>query len=182
MKSPARRVRKRRGTDRDERRAFAWIVFITAIPVVLATAAIVWSTRPDLYYVVPSPAENGARSLAWRTLDDLLEASEDPMESRPDLFNTEVQIVGYMVTFENSRERGDSVTRFLLVPDVGNWLHPPHFHLDEVVDVRLKAGETAPMLDRKAVVVRGMLSVESADLKVTRVVYHLLACDVRRYR
>ena len=70
------------------------------------------------------------------------------MESRPDLFRREVQMVGYMFTFESSRERG-STARFLLVPDAGNWLNPPHFHPDEVVDVRLKAGMTIPLLDRK---------------------------------
>jgi hypothetical protein len=180
MKLLGKRLRKRRGEDRKERRAFAWIVCMTALPVLLTTAAIVSSSRPDLYNIVPATAEDGAPSLAWRTLDDLL-ASGGPMESRPDLFRREVQMVGYMFTFESSQERG-STSRFLLVPDAGNWLNPPHFHPDEVVDVRVKAGMTIPLRDRKAVVVRGMLSVGPADLKIGRVVFHLLAADVRVYR
>jgi hypothetical protein len=181
MKLLGRRRKKRRREDRKERRAFAWIVCMTALPVLLTTGAIVSSSRPDLYNTVPAITEDGPPPLAWRTLDDLLGASGGPMESRPDLFRREVQMVGYLFTFGSSQER-ESTARFLLVPDAGNWLNPPHFHPDEVVDVRVKAGMTISLLDRKAVVVRGMLSVESADLKIGRVVYHLLASDVRVYR
>ena len=103
------------------------------------------------------------------------------MEARPDLFRTEVEIAGYMFSFDRAQGQG-TAARFLLVPHAGTWLSAPHFHSDEVVDVRLQAGKTALVVDRKAVVVRGMLSVEAADLKVARVVYHLVASDVRAYR
>jgi hypothetical protein len=173
MKSLGRRTGKRRANYRKERRTFALIACITAIPVLLATTAIVYSTLPDLYSVVPS-AKDGALPLSWRTLEDL--------ESRADLFHTEVEMVGYMFSIDHARGQGTAVQRFLLVPDAGNWLSAPHFHPDEVIDVRLQSGNTVPVIDRKPVLVRGMLSVESADLKVARVVYHLTASDVRAYR
>lgn len=173
MKPLGRRTEKRRANYRKERRTFALIACIIAIPVVLATTAIVYSTLPDLYYVVPS-AEDGARPLSWRTLEE--------MESRSDLFRTEVEMVGYMFSIDPARGQRTAVQRFLLVPEAGNWLSAPHYHPDEVVDVRLKSGNTVPVINRKPVLVRGMLSIESADLKVARVVYHLTASDVRAYR
>jgi hypothetical protein len=111
---------------------------------------------------IPIPASllDGAWPLSWRTLEDL--------ESRADVFRSEVEMVGYMFSIDHARGQGAAVQRFLLVPDAGNWLSAPHFHPDEVVEVRLKSGRTVPVIDRKPVLVRGILSVESADLKVAR--------------
>lgn len=53
----------------------------------------------------------------------------------------------------------DRVSRFLLVPDPGNWLHPPHLDRDMVVMVQMSAGQTAALYDRRPVWVRGRISL-----------------------
>ncbi len=143
-------------------------------------AVLVWSVRPDLYDVTPARADAGAQPLGWPTLDELL-ASGDPLRSRPDLFQTEVEMAGYMFSAGSAEEAAGKVRRFLLVPNAGNWLNPPHFHTDEVVDVRMPAGRTTPLLDRQAIVVRGTLSAEPSELSGVRVVYHLLASGISAY-
>jgi hypothetical protein len=55
------------------------------------------------------------------------------------------------------------VAHFLLVPDPGDWLNPPHVHPGEVIDVRLKDGGTKPLLERTAITVRGRLSFGSMN-------------------
>jgi hypothetical protein len=53
------------------------------------------------------------------------------------------------------------VAHFLLVPDPGDWLNPPHLHAGEAIDVRLKDGETTTLVERTAVLVCGRLSFGS---------------------
>jgi hypothetical protein len=53
------------------------------------------------------------------------------------------------------------VAHFLLVPDPGDWLNPPHLHAGEAIDVRLKEGDTTLLVERTAVVVCGRLSFGS---------------------
>jgi hypothetical protein len=77
--------------------------------------------------------------------------------SPPDWFGPEVEIAGYMIPVGPVKTR-ETVTRFLLAPDPGDWLNPPHLHAAEVIDVRLKDGETARLVERTAVTVCGRLS------------------------
>jgi len=115
--------------------------------------------------------------VTWRTLDALLEPPGRPMSARPDLFGPEVLLAGYMIAFGGSQERDGAVTRFLLIPNPGTWLHPPHLRPGQVIHVWLKGGQATHLMEREAVLVRGTLSLQS-ELRFGRSEYHLLASDV----
>ena len=77
--------------------------------------------------------------------------------------------------------RNGTVGRFLLVPDPGSWLHPPHLHSGEVIDIRLEGGNSVPLLEGKVVIVCGTMSVDPMKLDPGEVVvFHLLATSVTR--
>ena len=74
------------------------------------------------------------------------------------LSGASVRVPGYMLAFVEKPDRDGKVNEFLLVPDVGNWLHPPHLDPGEVVLVRTHSGANARLLDRRAIWVEGKLS------------------------
>jgi hypothetical protein len=173
---------KKSSTERTEWRVFPWIILLGVGPVALAALLISSSSCADLYDVTPETAEEGAKPVAWRTLGGLVSAPGGPVAARPDLFQAEVQVAGYMVEFGGSQVQDGSVKRFLLVPNPGNWLHPPHLDSDEVIDVTLKDGATTPLLERQAMIVRGILSVDPMELNPGEAIYHLKATRVRLFR
>ncbi len=67
------------------------------------------------------------------------------------------------------------VTRFLLVPDPGNWLNPPHMYAGEVIDVRLKDGASTPLRERMAVTVCGRLSFGSMNANPRAILFLAVA-------
>jgi len=168
------RKRKRKG----ERKTFGIIALVTACPVLFITLAMTLSQRPDVYWARLTSPEGDTRFVDWRTLDDLASETGDPTTKRPDLFDREVQVLGYMLQFPASPIQNGTVGRFLLVPDAGNWLHPPHFHSGEVIDVRLNRGTSVPLSEGKVVIVRGTMSVDPMKLDPGEVVFHLLATSV----
>jgi hypothetical protein len=176
MRRLGRRKRKRKG----EWKTFGIIALVTACPVLFTTLAITLSQRPDVYWATLTPREGDARFVDWRTLDDLASEPGDPAIRRADLFGKEVRVLGYMLQFPGSPMRNGTVGRFLLVPDPGNWLHPPHLHSGEVIDIRLEGGNSVPLLEGKVVIVCGTMSVDPMKLDPGEVVFHLLATSVTR--
>jgi hypothetical protein len=169
---------KTHGIEKSDWKLFALVTAVLSVPVIVSILLIVWSTRPDLYELTPVSADAKVKSVDWRTLDQLAMAHVDPVASRPDLFGPEIQVAGYMISSEASN--ASSISHFLLVPDPGNWLHPPHTDPGEVIEVRLNDGRT-PFLDRKPVVVRGALSIDRSAEKQPSIVYHLAASAVSTF-
>jgi hypothetical protein len=166
---------------RQERKALAVILLITLFPVLMGTLVVSLSSRPDLYYLIPGPVGGDAIPVDWQTLDDLVSAPGGPTAARPDLFGPEVQVAGYIVALEGSRNANGAVPSFLLVPDAGNWLHPPHRDPGDVIHVTRNDGRMTPPVEKKAILVRGVLSVDPMDLKPGKAVYHLKATSVQPY-
>jgi hypothetical protein len=165
--------------ERTETGVFAKIALFAACPGVLVALLICFSIRPSLYDLRPETANGGTIPVDWRTLDNLVSVSGGPEAARPDLFGPELQVAGYMWGLGGADVQDGLVKRFLLVPDPGNWIHPPHFHSGEVIDVMLKNGVTTPLLERQAVVVRGILSVDPMELNLGgTAIYHLKAVSV----
>jgi hypothetical protein len=160
-----------------EKRTLLLVLLITLVPLAVAAFLIAWSIRPDLYDFVPE-TEEGAPAVSWRTLDALLKPPAKPMSVRPDLFGPAVRLAGYMTAFDESSKGDCIVTRFLLIPNPGTLLHPPHLGPGQFVRVRLKAGGTTRLMEREAVLVRGILSVQR-ELRFGRSEYHLLASRVQ---
>jgi hypothetical protein len=145
-------------TSRQEQRlVFAAIALFMTCAVLLPILLAVLSSRPDLYAVKPKPVKPGIGVVDWQSLGALISGPLSPAAARPEWFGPEVQIAGYMIPV-GPVKRHQAVTRFLLVPDPGDWLNPPHLHAGEVIDVRLRDGETTRLVTRTGVTVCGKLS------------------------
>jgi hypothetical protein len=160
----------------EQRYVLVLIVLIVSFAALLPSLLTAISGRPDLYFAKPRLVEPGITVLDWQTLGNLLSAPTNPVAFRPDLFGPPVEIVGYSISIAPSN--GDSAfADFLLVPDPGDWLHPPHLHPGEVIDVRVKQGRTIPFVENAPVTVRGTLSFGGMEPH-SRVLWHLAATAV----
>jgi len=147
---------------REQQLVFAAIALFMTCAVLLPVLLAIVSSRPDLYSVKLKPVRPGIAAVDWQSLDSLLSGRVNPAAARPDWFGPEVEITGYMLPAGPSQERRE-VAHFLLVPDPGDWLNPPHLHAGEAIDVRLKDGETIRLVERTAVRVCGRLSFGSMN-------------------
>jgi hypothetical protein len=155
--------RKRLKTSqRKQAVAFVAIALFVTCVVSLPILLVALSSRPDLYFTKPKPAKPGMAALDWRSLGDLLSSAVNPAAARPEWFGPEVRIAGYMIPAAPSQSR-QNVTHFLLVPDPGDWLDPPHMHAGEVIDVQLKDGAATRLTERTAITVCGRLSYGSMN-------------------
>src|SRR5580658_8556246 len=159
MRAPKKQLKT---SQRKQAVAFVAIASFVTCVVSLPILLVALSSRPDLYSAKPKPAKPGVAALDWRSLGDLLSNSVNPAVARPEWFGPEVQITGYMIPDTPSQSRQE-VTHFLLVPDPGDWLNPPHMHAGEVVDVLLKDGAITRMRERTAITVCGRLSYGSIN-------------------
>jgi hypothetical protein len=145
-------------TSRSEQQlVFAAVALFMTCAVLLPILLALLSSGPDLYAVKPKPVRPGIAVVDWQGLGSLLSGAVNPAAARPDWFGPEVEIAGYMIPVGPAKAR-QTVARFLLVPDLGDWLSPPHLHAGEAIDVRLKDGETTRLVERTGVTVCGRLS------------------------
>jgi hypothetical protein len=130
--------------------------------VVLTTIALVAiSTRPNLAYRnFPADEVPDVLTLNWRAFYAIEEKSHIGAEIPSDIAGRMVRLPGYMLPVEASSNPHREVSRFLLVPDPGNWLHPAH--VDDGVLVILAGNSTTPIQDQP-VWVRGRLSLFTRD-------------------
>jgi hypothetical protein len=147
-------------SQRERHLVFAAIASFMSCAVLGPVLIAVLSSRPDLYAVKPRPVRPGIAVVDWQSLGSLLSEAANPATGRPGWFGPEVQIAGYMIPVGPGTAQ-QTVTHFLLVPDPGDWLNPPHLHAGEAIDVRLKEGETTRLAERTAIVVCGRLSFGS---------------------
>ena len=173
------RASKGRLKTRQGRQAVAFVaiaLFVTcavSLPILLVAI----SSRPDLYSKKPKPIKPGIAALDWQSLGDVLSSAANPAAVHPEWFGPEVEIAGYMIPAPPVQAR-QKVMHFVLVPDPGDWLNPPHFHPGEAIDVRLKDGEETRMRERIAVTVCGRLSYGSMNSN-PRTVLFLADASVR---
>ena len=147
-------------SKREQQLVFAAIALFMTCAVLLPILLAFLSSRADLYAVKPQPVRPGIVTVDWKSLGALISGPVNPAVARPDWFGPEVEIAGYMIPVAPSPAR-QKVAHFLLVPDPGDWLNPPHLHAAEVIEVRLKDGETTRLVERTALVVCGRLSFGS---------------------
>jgi hypothetical protein len=146
-----------KASRREQQLVFAGVALFMTCAILLPILLAVLSSRPDLYALKPRPVRPGIGVVDWRSLGALVSGPVSPAAARPDWFGPEVQITGYMIPVGPANAQ-QTVARFLLVPDPGDWLNPPHLHAGEAIDVRLKDGETTRLVDRTGVTVCGRLS------------------------
>jgi hypothetical protein len=169
---------------REEWKAFGITVLAMGVPMVAAATLIVVSMRPDLGNTrfFHTAVETEPMTIDWPTLYRLNEKDPTVEYIRALLPAATVRIPGYMIAFEEIPDKNSEVTQFLLVPDPGNWLHPPHLDPGDVIFVRLKGGAKARLLARKAVWVRGTLSLSPVKRGEIEAAYPMWASDVQELR
>jgi len=154
------RIKGSTTSQREQHLVFAAIALFVTCAVLRPVLLAMMSSRPDLYAAKPKPARPGITVVDWQSLGSLLSGAANPAADRPGWFGPEVQIAGYMIPVGPATAQ-ETVAHFLLAPDPGDWLNPPHLHAGEAIDVRLKDGETTRLAERTAVVVCGRLSFGS---------------------
>ncbi len=154
----ARQLKLRR-SKRQQNRTLLLILLTAAVIVLGISLVISGSTLPNFYYATPQTAPPPIVPVDWRTLETIAAEPGGAAAARPDLFRSVVQISGYMLVKEGSPPVNGASETFLLVPDAGNWLHPPHLDPSETIEVRLQNGPVR-FVNRAAVTVRGTLSVD----------------------
>jgi hypothetical protein len=168
---------------REEWKTLAIIFLVAGIPLVATAALIVVSMRPDLGNIrfFHAPIETEAMTIDWPTLYRL--NAKDPTVEyiRALLPTSPVRIPGYMITFEQTPDKNREVTQFLLVPDPGNWLHPPHLDPGEVVFVRLEGGAKARFVERKPVWATGKLSLSPVKRGTLEGAYPMWAIAIQEF-
>jgi hypothetical protein len=163
-----RSLRRHRVKRARERKILAVVLVCIAVPAIGAVASLLNSSRTDLFFAkFPAVAQDGATGIVdWRTLSELAEGIESSRSlTLTPRFDSVVQAPGYMLPFDQERY-GDQVGSFLLVPDPGTWMHPPHLEGGEVIVVQMETGKSVRLLEKQAVWVRGKMSI--APLKTNR--------------
>jgi hypothetical protein len=139
-------LRRSRCTSR-ELRTLVLIFAGVAVPVLGAIAIQNLTKQRDLYNLVVRP-ETQSRNppiIGWSGL------TEKPCDCR-------VRILGYMMDMQKPVPDGMSVADFILVPDTGTLLHPPHQIPEEMIDIHLRAGRATRFKSRQLVWAEGLLT------------------------
>lgn len=144
------------------------------------TALSITSVRPSFAdKSFPLKAEPGSvQILSWPQLYRLSKHSrEAAVGELQALSGAWFHIPGYMLSYQAPDHDGN-VSQFLLVPDPGTWIHPPHLDPGEVVVVRMLGGTKAPLLDRRSVWVEAQLSPSTVNRDNLEGVFELGARSV----
>ena len=150
--------------SRSERlRTLVLVIVITCVPVLGTLLAVVSTTEPDLSDLTPIRQSPGQYALLnWFAL------RHGPLSTQ-----TSVQALGYMVESDRSPHTGDLVRDFVLLPEVGNILHPAHRIPDEMIAVHLLESGRIPFSPRRLVWVWGTFRVSPGDPAGLQPLYHL---------
>jgi hypothetical protein len=170
-------------SKRDEWKALGVIFLASAVPLMAAAALIVVSIRPDLGSTrfLHSTNETEAMTMDWPTLYRLNEKEPTVEYIRALLPTSPVRIPGYMIAFGDVPDKNGKVNQFLLVPDAGNWLHPPHLdYSGDVILVHLADGARTRLLSRTAVWVTGKLSLSAIKSGEINAAYSMWASGIQQ--
>jgi hypothetical protein len=128
-----------------------------------AIGAVLLSYRrvgPDLFDLVPKvPSLDGYVLVAWASL----EREQYAMNAGAISSGTMIRALGYMTDGDQPSRDGASVKSFVLLPDAGTPLHPAHTHGDQMIAVRLAAGNAVRFSGSSLVWVWGTLRVLPGD-------------------
>jgi hypothetical protein len=118
------------------------------------------TTKPDLFNLIPKVSHSeGYVVLAWPDL----ERGRHALNTVAIPSGTMIRALGYMVESDGPVPEGGRVDIFVLLPDVGNSLHPAHRFGDQMIRVRLAADSTVPFAEKSLVWVWGSLRTFPGD-------------------
>jgi hypothetical protein len=130
------------------------------LPVVGTLILITTTGRPDLFDLTPVISRSDQYLvLAWSDL----ERTKHTLHAAGVSSGAMIRALGYMMDGYRPIRDGERVRGFILLPDVGNAWHPAHRFGDEMIDVRLEAGNTIRFTERSLVWVWGTLRMLPGD-------------------
>jgi hypothetical protein len=144
-----KRTWRRKPGSRNDWKLLTIVLLVATAPVVGSVVLITVSTRPSmLYRTFSQVANDAAMPVDWSSLERLGE-NEMFANGRQELLHAPVRVPGYMLPFDERPDEHGDLSQFLLVPDPGNWLHPPHLDPGEVVVVNMERGKKLPSMIEK---------------------------------
>ena len=167
-----RRRRRHDLTSRRTLRTLIWLGFVISIPTIAGIIAGSRTAVPDLSDLVPESLYSGDYLLlAWSDL----ERNQGALRQGGPSTGAPVRALGYMMEGEEPLRAGQSVSRFILLPDAGSLMHPAHRFGDQMIEVRLRAGEPVRFCGRCLVWVWGTLRMLPGNPKGPKALYVLEA-------
>lgn len=144
------------------RRTLALIVTIIAVPVLGTILAVVSTTEPELSELVPASKQVGGYIvLNWLELLRMRRNELNPASA--ELSGAAVRALGYMADGDKPAHAGDPVQDFVLLPEAGNFLDPPHRFGDQMIHVHLNESSRFPFSPRRLVWVWGTFRASRGD-------------------
>jgi hypothetical protein len=154
------RVRRRDALSRRASRVVAGVSALICLPVIAVVVLISRTSGPDLFDLVPKvPASDGYALLAWYDLDRGSHSLKEGGISTGAL----LRALGYMMEGDQPVRDGQIVSRFVLLPDKGNAMHPAHRFGDEMIDVHLGPNDSIRFSGGSLVWVWGALRALPGD-------------------
>jgi len=130
------------------------------LPVIVSVVLTTRASTPDLYDLTPVVSRSDQyRILAWPEL----ERAKRALNTGGISSGTMIRALGYMMEGDRPIHDGERVQGFVLLPDAGNPLHPAHRFGDQMIDVRLGAGNEVRFSERSLVWAGGTLRMLPGD-------------------
>ena len=156
----SKRARRHDVSSRRARRTVAVLVALICLPIIAALILITKTAGPDLFDLTPVVSRSDQYViLAWSDL----ERHKHAMKTATVSSGTMIRALGYMMESNRPVGDGEIVQNFVLLPDAGNPLHPADRFGDEMIDVRLDAGNEVRFAQRSLVWVWGTLRMLPGD-------------------
>jgi hypothetical protein len=131
---------------------------------------------PDLFDLTARVSDvDGYRMVAWHEL----EREHRALKRRGLSPGAATRVLGYMMTGAQQVREGQFVGCFVLLPDPGSPIHPAHRFGDQMIEVRLRAGDTVPFSEGDLVWVTGMWTILPGDPNGPVPLYALANAEVR---
>jgi hypothetical protein len=157
------RPKRARQHDALSRRAFRTLIVLAAaicLPSIVGIILITKAARQDLSDLTPAVSRlDQYVILAWPEL----ERAKRALSAGAISSGTMIRALGYMMESDRPVRNGERVERFVLLPDAGNPVHPAHRFGDQMIEVRLEAGNEVRFSERSLVWVWGRLRMLPGD-------------------
>jgi len=128
--------------DRAARQALRTLVLplcLICLAAIIPALLTMRAPSPDLSELTPKVGRvEGCVLVAWYDL----ERGHRALKTGEPSTGTAMRVLGYMMEGDRPIPNGQPVARFVLLPEAGNAAHPPHRFGDQMIDVRLKEGDT----------------------------------------
>lgn len=167
------RIRKRLATPRaSETRTFGWIAACVMAVGGASVCLVTSSSQMDLSDLTPVTRPPGDTPiLSWRALlrdhKLTLDAGDAPHDGM------HIRALGYAMDADRPMHDGERAGAFVLLPDAGTLIHPAHRFGDQMISVRLRAGDTFQFHAGELVWVHGTLRYLPGDSTGSIALYRL---------